>query len=219
MKCPEEFQLDRSRLQTELAAFEALLGSPTKELSERNDILPFFKANLAALIGLYNPMVLQPNVLKSELEIFGDCTCDLVVGEKEPGQFCFVEFENANADSLFKQIGAKGMPDWSPRLEHGFSQIIDWFYLLADNQKTQQFRSFFSTDLAHYCGLLVVGRNAFLGDDLQHRLRWRSQNTLIAGRHVHILTFDELLRVLRLRVATTLMPAHAAKPKARKKKL
>lgn len=219
MKRPEEFQLDRSRLQTELAAFERLLGSPDKELSERNDILPFLKTNLnlASLIGHYNPLILQPNVLKAELEIFGDYTCDLVVGDKETGQFCFVEFENATSDSLFKQIGTKGTPDWSPRLERGFSQIIDWFYLLADNQKTQQFRSFFSTDLAHYCGLLVLGRDGFLTDDLQHRRRWRSQNTLVAGRHIYIQTFDELLRVLREKVAN-FAPHQIPKPKARKKK-
>ena len=203
MKRMEAFHLDNSRLPAELAAFEVLLGPPDQELSEQRDLIPFFKANrnLAALVGHFNSMVSNPNLIKSELEFFGDYVCDLAVGERETGQFCFVEFESAEADSLFRQIGSKGTTDWSPRLEHGFSQIIDWFYLLTENQKTHQFRSFFSTDQAHYCGLLILGRDSFLTtDDMRHRLRWRSQNTLVAGKHVHILTYDELLRTLRLRV-------------------
>jgi hypothetical protein len=209
MKRMEAFHLDKSRLPAELAAFESLLGPPDQELSELRDVIPFFKANrnLAALIGCFNPMIDWPNVIKAELEIFGDHVCDLAVGDMESGQFCFVEFESAEGDSLFRQAGSKGMPEWAPRLEHGFSQIIDWFYLLADNQKTHQFRSFFSHDLAHYCGLLILGRDSFLTtDDLRQRLRWRSQNTFVGGKQVLILTFDELLRKLRLKVHTLTDP-------------
>jgi hypothetical protein len=83
MKRLEEFQLDTSLLPDELAAFESFLGSPDKELSERRDLLPFFKTNLnlAALIGYYNPMVGQPNLLKPELEIFG---CSKFSGSSYP---------------------------------------------------------------------------------------------------------------------------------------
>jgi hypothetical protein len=115
-------------------------------------------------------------------------------------------------------VGVKGTPDWSPRLERGFSQIIDWFYLLADNQKTHQFKSFFSIDLANYCGLLILGRDGFLTTgDMRHRLRWRSQNTLVAGKQVHILTFDELLRTLRLKVDNFIAPRRPIEPKGNRK--
>src|SRR5262249_41343537 len=201
MKRMEPFTTDRAVLWSELAAFEKL-GPPTRELSERDDILPFMKAhrNLAALIGIRYSRLGLPNLFKSELEIFGDFACDLAIGDRETGQFCFVEFEDATSDSLFKQVSSRGIPDWSPRLEHGLSQIVDWFYLLDDHRHTQQFRTFFSTDLADYTGLLILGRDAFLTDPLRHRLRWRSQHTAINGKAVSIITFDALLQTLRVNV-------------------
>jgi hypothetical protein len=200
-KRPEAFELDKSRLTDELDEFGRLLGTPTTELSERGEILPFFKAhsNLASLVGSYNPLVLPATVLKSELGLFGDVACDLVVGVRETGQFCFVEFEDASADSLFRPPRGKGTPDWSPRLEHGLSQ------------HTPQFRSFFTHDLADYCGLLVIGRDAFLTDDLRHRLRWRSQNAIIAGKNVSVVTFDELYETLRVRVELLTTPLRRRK--------
>jgi hypothetical protein len=152
------------------------------------------------------------------LEVFGDCACDLAIGDDARGLFCFVEFEAAEPGSVFKQ-GKKGTPDWSSRLEHGFSQIVDWFYLLADQSKTHQFKSFFGTDLADYCGLLVIGRSAFLTTDQQHRLRWRSQNTLVNGRPVWIITFDELFDMLedRVELFANSVPKRSQKGSTRKK--
>lgn len=215
MKRPAPFALARDALPTELAAFARLLGPPDRELGERADVLPFFARHrkLAALIGMSYSRLAAPDRVKTELSLFGDCTCDLVVGSAANGRFCFVEFEDATPTSAF-QSDSKGMPSWSPRLEHGLSQLVDWFYLLSDQSQTQQFRSFFSTDLVDYCGLLVIGRSAFLDENQQHRLRWRSQNTLIAGRPVWIVTFDELYSALAERVN---LLAHSAKPAARKK--
>ena len=123
----------------------------------------------------------------------------------------FVEFEDARPNSIFKK--SKPTPEWSPRFEHGFSQIVDWFYTLSDISQTKLFRDFFGTDLADYCGLLVIGRDAFLTDAMQARLRWRSQNTLIGGRPISIITFDQLLRNFRGRVE---LYASAAKKKRKK---
>lgn len=215
MRRPDDFQLDQAKLPSELATFRALLGGPTEELSERDQVLPFFKEhkNVAALVGMeYHPALGVPTVLKAELELFGDWACDLAIGHREHGEFCFVEFENAAADSVFKRNPKKGLPDWSPRLEHGLSQINDWFYHLSNNAHTPQFRSFFTTDLAHYSGLLVIGRDAFLTDDQQHRLRWRSQNTLVAGKPVSIVAFDKLYRLLSTRAELFATPGLGATP-------
>lgn len=216
---PEPFALDRDALRQELVKYQQLLTPLDKELKERDDILSFFKShqNLAALIGLYQSRVAVPDCIKSELEIFGDCACDLAVGDAAKGLFCFVEFEAAERGSIFKQ-GRKGTSDWASRLEHGFSQIVDWFYLMADQSKTHQFKSFFGTDLADYCGLLVIGRSAFLTADEQHRLRWRSQNTLVNGRPVWIITFDELFGMLRDRVELLVNPVPKRSRKGAKTK-
>ncbi|MCI0700499.1 MAG: DUF4263 domain-containing protein [Planctomycetia bacterium] len=220
MKRFDPFTLDRVALRDELSAFEKLLGPDTKELSERNDILPFFKRNLnlASLIGFAKSHLTFPDVIKTEFPLVGDHACDLAVGEKQDGKglFCFVEFEDAEAGSIFRQV-AKGTPDWSPRLEHGFSQIVDWFYILADQSQTKLFRDFFGTDLADYCGLLVIGRDGFLAESTHARLRWRSQNTLVGGKPVSIITFDQLLRNLRARVELCSKPADSQKHVRRQK--
>lgn len=203
MKRFEPFTLDRAALDKELDSFRRLLGPPQRELSERKKILPFFKSrlNLASLLGFYNSHLVAPDVIKPELEIFGDHSCDLAVGERQGGkcEFCFVEFEDARRNSIF-QRGGKGTPDWANRLEHGFSQIVDWFHTLSGQTQTPQFREFFGTDLANYCGLLVIGRDAFLTDPERDRLRWRSQHVFVAGKPVSIITFDQLLRDLTSRV-------------------
>lgn len=200
MKRLEPFTLDLAAARKELAAFERLLGPDTKELSERDDIIPFFKQNrnLASLLGRFKPQLMLPDVLRFEFSLVGEHACDLAAGETRDGKnlFCFVEFEDAEAGSVFRQR-PKGAPDWSPRLEHGFSQIVDWFYALADQSHTKLFRDLFGTDLADYCGLLVIGRDGFLTEPLHARLRWRSQNTLVGGKLVSIITFDQLLRDLR----------------------
>jgi hypothetical protein len=42
-------------------------------------------------------------------------------------------------------------------------------------------------------GLLVVGRRSDFGDYDALRLRWRSENTLIGGSRIGIMTYDDLL--------------------------
>jgi hypothetical protein len=196
------FTLDKSKLKAELRALARLLGPSTRELSERNTILPFFKKNrnLASLIGLYNAHLCRPTLLKNELSLFGDCACDLAIGNQANGQFSFVEFEDAIRGSVFKAT-ARGTPEWSTRLEHGFSQIVDWFYALDDLQKTARFRALFGTNLADYLGILVIGRDGHLNADMRERLRWRSMNTQVAGKHIYCVTLDELFQALRDRVA------------------
>jgi len=86
------FTLDKAGLNSELRAFERLLGPSAKELSERSQINRFFRQhrNLASLIGLYNAHLCRPTLLKGELGLFGAHACDLAVGNDHNGQFCFV---------------------------------------------------------------------------------------------------------------------------------
>jgi hypothetical protein len=201
MKRFQAFTLDRSALAGELAAFQRLLKPADRELSEGKDVLPFFKKNrnLASLLGSFNSHLVAPDVIKTEFELFGEHACDLAVGETQSRQFCFVEFEDARRNSIFNH-GSKGSPDWATRLEHGFSQIVDWFHTLAGQAHSSLFSEFFGTSLANYCGLLVIGRDRFLSDADRDRLRWRSQNVLVAGKPVSIITFDQLLHALTSRV-------------------
>jgi hypothetical protein len=194
---PLTFDLAGARAGVE--AFATFLGPADRELGERGAILPFFRRHphLAALASVFNPWVFVPTHIKLELELFGDHACDLAVGNAGNGQFCFVEFEAATADGVFKR-GRKGVPEWSARLEHGFSQVVDWFYTLDDMKATGRFRGQFGTNLADYTGAVVVGRRGFLTPAEHERLLWRwSRNVQVAGRRVTCLTFDDLLDAFR----------------------
>jgi hypothetical protein len=98
-------------------------------LSEQADVLPFFRARpqMATIFGMFNGKIGWANRIGWEFDIYGDFRCDLAVGEWEKGAYCFVEFKNAQKDSVFKKQGSKATREWGPRFDHGYSQIIDWF--------------------------------------------------------------------------------------------
>ena len=132
----DRFSFSRKIAEQELVRFKRLLDSHSHSpLRERDHILPFFQhhRHLAALIGTWNSNIARPDRIAFEFDIFGDYKVNLVVGDSENHQYCFVEFEDATAPSIFKKT-ARATPDWSHRFEHGFSQIIDWI-LWLDNQR------------------------------------------------------------------------------------
>ena len=129
MKELQSFQLDFAQCGTELDKFRQLLDA-RDELSERKDVLPFFKKrrHLSALMGLLAADLITPTRLAYEFSIFGDFTCDVAIGGSRKGSYCLVEFEDGRSDSVFRKAGRKATREWSPRFEHGYGQIIDWFW-------------------------------------------------------------------------------------------
>jgi len=101
-----------------------------RELQERMQVLPFFKnrLHLSAFLGSYHPEIVRYDLVAHEFPLFGDFTADLVVGDSKNSAFAFIEFEDASPQSIF--VKKKATPDWSPRFEHGFSQLVDWFFKL-----------------------------------------------------------------------------------------
>jgi len=199
MKSFETLQQNFRRCRQELGEFDALLNS-SRELSERDEILPFFKERdqLTALIGQYDPL-LYPNLLAYEYDIFGDFKADVAIGDSQSQHYCFVEMEDAKSSSLFKQKGAKASLDWSDRFEHGYSQIIDWFWKLADMESTAEFRSRFGEN-ATYQGILIIGRSANLNPKEQKRLQWRREKVIVDSRQVYCVTYDELYEHLNTKL-------------------
>lgn len=65
--------------------------------------------------------------------------------------------------------------------------------------------------------LLVIGRDGFLGVRERSRLQWRQQRVVVDSRHVHVLTYDQLLEDLsfRLHAYPLLAQVDAAKRKPR----
>jgi hypothetical protein len=146
MKTLEGINLDITQCKTDLVELKKLLDGKSA-LSERNDILPFFRAHkhLAALNGSYNAKINRFDRIASEFSLFGDYACDLVIGDSVSRHFCFVEFEDASPTSVFTTKKGKSTPEWSPRFDHGFSQIIDWFLVLDDQKRTGLHKSKFDT--------------------------------------------------------------------------
>lgn len=79
---------------------------------------------MACLLA-YTITMPAPDLYKFEFTIKGLFRADLVVGNNKSRKFVLVEFEDGNHDSLFRG-GRSQYRHWSPRLEHGFGQIIDW---------------------------------------------------------------------------------------------
>lgn len=132
MKRFDPHDLSFDKCSKELHSFCALLSSKI-ELTEVGDILPFFRLNrhLASLIGHCVPNISNPDLLAFEYDLFGDFTCDLAIGDSTSKTFLLVEFEDAMAESIFNLRKGKATPEWSPRLEHGFSQVIDWLWKIT----------------------------------------------------------------------------------------
>jgi hypothetical protein len=184
-----DFSFDIKQCLFELDDFKTLLDSDP-ELSEKKDILPFFSThpNLSAYISSLFPEISVFNKLKHEFSIYQDFRCDLVAGDSISKTYCFIEFEDARNNSIFIQ-GQRQTPEWAPRFEKGYSQIIDWFWKLEEMQSTGDYTRKFGEDSRYY-GLLVIGRSGFLDSEKKTRLRWRMKKVIINSMPVYCMTFD-----------------------------
>ena len=194
------FSADQCR--KELAELHALLAAKP-DLKEAQDILPFFRArrHLSVFLGAREPDIVTYDRLGFEFDLFGDFACDLVVGDSVTKTFGFIEFEEAGPSSIFVQRGAKVTPEWSPRFERGFSQILDWFYKLDDMEKTDEFEARFGARSINFFGLLVIGRSEPLAPRELRRLAWRQSRVLVNSRHVRCMPLDRLAAALARRLA------------------
>lgn len=189
----ETVVFDPAKFQKDLQAFDVLLKSKA-DLSEAKDIQPFFKKSkhLTAYLGTFALNIAVATEICFEYEFFGDFKADILLGSKQEKEFCVVEFEDGNQNSIFKTQKKRKHPEWSSRFEHAFSQITDWFYNLEDFKNTKGFEATFGPGHTSFTGLLVMGRSANLDDAKRSRLKWRTDTVSIGKHKVSCITFDEL---------------------------
>jgi hypothetical protein len=189
----EKIQFDSVRCRSEVLELRELLAK-NQTLEERKNVLPFFKQRkqLSALLGNYHPGIVRYDLVAHEFPLWGDFTCDLVVGDSRNKAYAFVEFEDAAPDSIFVKRPGKATPEFSPRFEHGFSQVADWICKLDEQKDTVGFEDKFGNRTVFHLGLLVIGRSATLGKREEHRLRWRQQHVLVYSQPIYCKTFDQL---------------------------
>lgn len=200
-----------TKCEKELQDFKALLAA-SPELDERKDILPFFRQrrHLSSFIATYVNDIISADLLAFEFNLFSDFACDLAIGDAVRHTFLLIEFEDAKKNSLFVANG-KYAPDWSPRLEHGFSQVIDWFWKLEDLKRTEDFTHKFGANEATFHGLVIIGRADTLSDREKKRLRWRQDHVVVNSNKVSIKSFDQLLNDLEFRLRMYTEAADAKK--------
>jgi hypothetical protein len=189
--------IDFQNCQFQLEEFEKLLNYK-EELSEKHDLAPFFKQrqDLVSLIGHLHPSINKSDKYAHEFDIFGDFSSDFALGDSRRGAFCFVELEDARRNSIFKDVG-RATTDWSPRFEHGYSQIIDWSYKLDEMEKLDFFEDRFGFRSIDSFSMLVIGRSKFLSEQEKRRMKWRERHVVVRSQQVRCFTYDELLAELK----------------------
>jgi len=200
MKSFEAFSFSHTAAVAELADFKAMLAAKD-ELSEKDDILPFFRQrrHLSSLIGALSPHVTALDRLAFEYDLFGDFSCDLAVGDSYRLAYALIEFEDARARSVFES-GEKYTHEWARRFERGFSQLVDWFWKLEDQSRSNEFRHRFGSTDARFSAILVIGRSHFLPPRERQRLNWRLDRVIINSNKAMCLTFDDLYHELHGRL-------------------
>lgn len=180
-----------------LAALRQLLAAE-KELTERQDIQPLFKKSphLAAFLGVLIPNLFPANRLAYEFGVFGDYTADLVIGNAERRVFCAIELEDARPGSVLRKTRGRARKEWGQRLEHGFGQLVDWFFTFDDHKNSAAFTQLFGSGHIEFCGMLLVGRSSDLTEHDHRRWRWRSDRVAINTHKVFCYTYDELADAL-----------------------
>ena len=176
----------------ELRLFRKLLDS-TPELEEASKVLPFFRKNrhLAAFTGAFYPNSVCADMVAFEYSIYGDFVADLVLKDSKRHQLLLVEFEDGKRNSIFQKASKKYTPEWGRRLEHGYSQIVDWLWKLADMERTDDFASKFGKP-CRYQALLVIGRDSYLDEIQRNRLEWRFSKTTVDTNIITCFTYDQL---------------------------
>jgi len=192
MKTFETLTLDFKTYKQELAELKEYLYTKD-ELSENTDLLPFFRKRktLTSQIATLFPSIITTDKFATEYDLFGDFSADFAIGDSSNKTYCFIEFEDAKKESIFVQNGKKCKLEFSSRLEHGFSQVIDWFYKL-DNQSHTDLEERFGSHVINYEGILIIGRDKYLDTTLKRRLEWRTRHTIVNSKFLQCYTFDEL---------------------------
>lgn len=197
---PASWQFDAAQCAADLDDFERLLAAKT-HLSEQVDILPFFREHphLAAFLGTYAHMVNVVDRLGVEVELFGQFVVDVVAGNRGKKSYCLIECEHGFPNSIFANR-TRHTTTWASRYEAGISQIVDWMWLLDDQEHSLAFEDMFGPRPIELTLLLVIGRDSGVSDSDRRRLEWRSQRMPVNSHRIHVVTFDDVLRDLRDRL-------------------
>jgi len=182
-----------SKAEIELDAFKKWLSNVgfvgEKEIVAEITRRQHMACLLASLLGLN-----APDMIKFELTLKGMFRTDLVLGNDATRQFALIEFEDAKSNSIFGKA-TKQYRYWSPRIEHGFSQIVDWAWVRSDHPNDTVLVAGFGGQINTSSYAVICGRDASLRDDTERkRLAHRRNSMRVEGHPALVLTYDEMVR-------------------------
>jgi hypothetical protein len=197
-------KLDLRQAHADLAALDKLL-TDNEQLEETGPggLQEFFTSHPHLLLLMSRAFCpgLLPAAYLPECSVVQEFRADYAVANEDRSKFLFVEFEHAKKDSIFAtkvKTKANQSYQWAKTFEHGFSQVLDWYFRLDDYQRASKIEEHFGAPKIDYVGILVIGRDQFLKKTgLSQRFEWRRKYTVINSQHLHCFTFDELARELR----------------------
>lgn len=135
-----------------------------------------------------------PDLIKFELTMKGLFRTDLALGNHHARAFGLIEFEPAEAATLFKR-GTAQYRYWGSALEHGFGQIIDWAWVRDDHPNDTVLENSFGGKIGKTAFAVIAGRDAgIVGAMEQRRFDHRRQLVAIGGHHAQIMTYDDMVR-------------------------
>lgn len=191
----DSIKFNLNRADQELTSFKAWLLA--NGFVGETTIVAEIKARpqMACLLGS-SLGIEAPDMIKFELELKGMFRTDLVLGNHATRRFGLIEFEDATANSIFK-AGTKQYRYWAPRIEHGFSQVIDWAWVRQDHPNDSVIVNGFGGQIIATSYAVICGRDASLRDDLERkRFVHRRSSLSIEGRPALVMTYDEMVRYM-----------------------
>jgi hypothetical protein len=146
-----------------------------------------------ACLFAYTMTMPSPDLYKFEFGMKGLFRADFVVGNDRARKFVLVEFEDGESDSLFSGRNAT-YRRWSPRLEHGLGQVIDWAWAKASHPTDAAFENSFRGRVADDCYVVVCGRHPKTRLE-EERLDFRRSLTL--GKiKFQLYTYDDMVNAM-----------------------
>lgn len=187
-----DFKLDLVKAEQELISFKTWLAQE-KWASERTVVDQIkLRTNMIGLLGP-TAAIPAPDLIRWELELGGLFRTDLVIGNNAHRAFGLIEFEGANETSIFSKKRTAQYRYWSPEIEHGFSQVIDWAYFEADKPGDAALHDNFGGPIRKSTYLVICGRDHGMDGKLEEgRFNFRRRYVQIQGIAASVYTYDQM---------------------------
>lgn len=195
MSAFQSIQFNLSDADVQLTTFKTWLATQ-KFVGETSIVTeiktrPHMACLLASTLGLE-----APDMIRFELSLKGMFRTDLVLGNNGARKFGLIEFEDAMENSIFKKTTGQ-YRSWAPRIEHGFSQIVDWAWVRQDHPHDTVLVNGFGGAITTSSYAVICGRDTSLADDVERkRFAHRRSSLKVEGHPALVLTYDEMVRAM-----------------------